>query len=118
MSNQEPQRIPIDDLIQTADDNGIFLIPVGCNTAETGASIGSTRNISTDQIVTLAARLSERNRTLGDIVWALKSLGAIRVRFDQFGRATELIVSEKGRAKGTGVFASQLLSAPGSKLYF
>jgi hypothetical protein len=80
------------DLVRLADINNIMLIPIGCKTAMTGAPIGSTRNITTNDIVTMLKQLKERNDSLRDVFAALQTIGNVQINFNWAGKAIEAII--------------------------
>jgi hypothetical protein len=81
-------------LMDSAKENDILLIPIGCNTADVGVPVGSTRNISTDDVVSVLRSLKEQHSKIGDVFRALEALGEIRVNFNMTSEIIEGIVRD------------------------
>ena len=83
-------------LMRVAEQNNVFLIPVGCRTASGGAPIGSTRNISTDEIVSMLKSLRQHENLMSDVFRSLEIIGDIQINFNWTGRAIEMVVTDSG----------------------
>jgi hypothetical protein len=80
------------DLVRLAQAHNIMLIPIGCKTAIAGSPIGSTRNITTNDIVAMLNKLREKNSSLRDVFAALQAVGDVQINFNWTGKAIEAMV--------------------------
>jgi hypothetical protein len=112
--NQVIENIEIIDLMRAAEQHKVLLIPVGCNTSDAGAPIGSTRNIVTDEIVSLVSSLRKKGQYVSDLFRALEQVGDIQINFDWTGKAIEAIILHHGTREAKIQFKYHPVPAPQS----
>jgi hypothetical protein len=70
-------RLTIASLQDSAKQYNVFLIPIGCQSDSAGALIGTTRNITTDEVANVLRSLPKRDQTLSEFLDSFKSLGSL-----------------------------------------
>ena len=100
-----PLKIDIKDFILAAEENNVFLLPIGCGSAIAGAHFGFTRNIKSDEVANLlnlipSEQLKGRLK-ISDVIIAFNSIGSISVDAQNFARHIDISVNEReGDKKG------------------
>jgi hypothetical protein len=91
-------------LIEKAQAHGVFLVPVGCKSAEAGAPFGFMQDISTDQVADFLASLPIDKPSFGDLFQALREIGEIEVDFTRVEKYFEFAAIESPDTKPTTRF--------------
>lgn len=88
----ETYLINIEDLTAKAEQHGVQLFSVGCETALAGAPIGFLHPISTEQLLEFVRRLPSENSRYGDVLAGYSQVGEFLVKPDAVGGGFELQV--------------------------
>lgn len=93
--DQAPLFIDIPEMLQAAEDNQVLLLPVGCNSAGTGAYFGFTRNINTIEVAKFIAAIPATAVTIGDVLAALARIGSVWVNAAGMADHLDIIVRQR-----------------------
>jgi hypothetical protein len=97
---QIPLKMDIPYLIEAAQRRGVFLIPIGCNSASEGAFFGFTRPILSGEVATLFASIPRNQMKVGDLLSAFNAIGSISIDAARMNQFLEITVHKTVRTNG------------------
>jgi hypothetical protein len=74
-----PLVIDLPNLLERAQKLDVFLVPIGCSSADQGAWFGFTRPIDTSEILPMLRAVPATNATVGDLMTAIGLIGVVTV---------------------------------------
>jgi hypothetical protein len=87
--------IPIPDLVKMAIENGVLLIPLGCEIAKAGAPLGFIHNINAGDIQEFLVSLPRDNATIGDVFVGLDKIGELHTDGSELVNILEVAVFQE-----------------------
>lgn len=91
-SGRAALRLDIPTLIDKAQRKGVFVVPIGCNSAEAGAHFGFTRPIHSNEVASLLRELPHDRISLGDLLAAFNVIGPISLDAGKLNEYLEVTV--------------------------
>ncbi|MDD2049359.1 hypothetical protein [Pseudomonas putida] len=91
-AGREPLKMDIPVLVEKAQQRGVFLVPIGCNSAKEGAFFGFTRPILSDEVAELLKAIPAGSLSLGALLSAFNKIGSISIDSDNFNQYLEVTV--------------------------
>lgn len=96
------------ELIRTAEQYGVMLIPIGCNSARAGAPFGFTRTIDSIEVAKFVGAIARDSLSIADLLAAMGRIGAIAVDATAFADYIDVTL----RPAGTGGEPVSLVRIP------
>jgi hypothetical protein len=97
-AGQDPLRLDIPALIEQAQQRGVFLVPIGCNSAKEGAFFGFTRPIHSDEVAELLKAIPVGTLSLGAFLSSFNKIGSISIDAENFNQYLEVTVHKSTSA--------------------
>lgn len=94
-AGKAPLMLNIPDLLASAAQHGVLLVPIGCNSGKAGAPYGFTRTIDSNEIANFIAAIPRTAIQLADVLAAMGKIGTLVVDPSNFAEHIDIILRPK-----------------------